>query len=274
MRKTKKIEPRRTGANAIRKKEQAKEKILTHVPRIKPGRFVLLAILLGVAGYHAVKFVKSGKIGAMIAPVVASGGIEIKGVVTLDSLTVINAAKDSNMTITPKAQKAALERVKNIPGVASASLGITLAKKTTFTIKERTPVALAVFNGSLYFMSSEGYIWPFKAGSYWDFPVLTGVTCKVSKKGIYRISDNDMKRYRSIMDTFKDEKEIRPVGFDFGNPDRISVRFNGIAPTIRFGNDPQNRLENMNGILEIVRRDDVEVRHYIDLSYKNVAFIR
>ncbi len=270
----KKIEPKRTGANASRKKEQNREKILTHVPRVKPGRLVLILIVVSAIGFYGYKFLKSGKIKTMIAPVIVSEGVVINGTVSIDSMTLVLAAKDTAMTISPKKQHAALKRVREVPGVISAHAGIPFSKVLTISIKERIPVAFVVFQGNLYFMSFDGYIWPFKAGGYWDFPVISGVSCRVSKSGIHRVSDNDLKRYNSIQSTFKKVKDFRPVGFDLSNPDRISVRFNGIEPTIRFGNSPENRLENMNGILEIVRRDDVEVRHYIDLSYKNVAFIR
>jgi len=270
----KNIEPKRTGANASRKKEQTRDKIRTHVPRVKSGRLIIILALVGFAGYKAVQFVRSGQIGMMISPMVKAEGVVISGISTLDSLLVATTAKDSAMSITPKSRNRSLKKVVDIPGVASARLGMPFSKTTEIVVKERIPVAFVVFRGSLYFMCAEGYIWPFKSGNYWDVPVLSGVTCSVLKNGVRRISDADMKRYQSILETFKDSKEIRPVGFDFSNPDRISVRINGITPTIRFGNEPTNRLENMNGILAIVRRDDVEVRHYIDLSYKNVAFIR
>jgi len=270
----KKSEPKRTGANAQRKREVHVTKIRTTVPHVKPGRLLLLLVVLGFAGYKVVEFAKSGKIGAMVAPMVASNGIVLKGVATIDTSVISSVLSDTGLTISPRSQKRVLNLVRELPGVASAQLGFSLSKQIVITIKERVPVAYVVFKGNLYFMSQDGFIWSFKPGSYWDFPVLSGVTCSVSKSGVRRVVEKDMNRYESILKTFENQKGIRPVGFDLSNPDRLSVRFNGIAPTIRFGNDPEKRLENMNGILEIVRRDDVDVRHYIDLSYKNVAFIR
>ncbi len=262
---------KRSGANAEIKRAEKRDQI----SRVKPGRYIVIIGLVLTAAYFSVKALKKVDFVSKIAPIIEVEGIDIIGIKQLDSIALADAAGiDSGMTLLSADRKELLAMIRSFPGIASASLGFPFSKRVKVTVVEREPIAFTIIDGRLYFMAEDGVIWPFTSGSYWEIPVLTGVGDTLCDDGVHRITERDLSRFSGIVNSFGSEKWNRPVCFDLSNRDRITVRFNGLVPLVRFSNNPENRMENMRGIIQKLRNDDVEVRHYIDLSYNNVAFFR
>ncbi len=262
---------KRVGANAELQKSQKSEKIAS----FKLGRWILIVVLVAVASKFGFDALKKIDIMSKVTPVIAVEKIEITGAKVLDSLSLAEAVGiDSGMTLFTADREAVEQRVMEYPGVASVKLGSRMSKKLKITITEREAVAMSVIDGSLYFMSSTGTLWPFTAGEYWDVPVLTGARDSIYDDGYRRVIERDLNRFIGIMRSFSVDQSHFPVAVNLENQDRISIRVTGFDAIVRFSNETTNRIENMRAIMEKLRRDDVEVRHYIDLSYKNVAFFR
>jgi len=262
---------KRVGANAELERSQKSEKIAS----FKLGRWIIIVVLIAVAGKFGFDAIKKFDIMSKITPVIAVEEIDIIGTNLLDSLSLADAVGiDSGMTLFSADREAVELRVMEFPGVESVQLGSRLSKKLKITIVERQPVAMSVIDGSLYFMSSGGTLWPFTAGEYWDVPVLTGAQDSIYEDGYRRVVERDLNRFTGIMRSFSTDQNHFPVAVNLENRDRISIRVTGFDAVVRFSNETTNRIENMRAIMEKLRRDDVEVRHYIDLSFKNVAFFR
>ncbi len=262
---------KRSGANAEKSRSKKREKI----SNAKPGRFVLLVVLIAVAGFYGSKGLKKLDLTSKVLPMIEVRSVEIIGANRLDSLSLVDAVGiDSGTTVLSADRADILSRLEEFPGIKSVKMGSRFSKKMKIKVVEREPVAFAIIDGSLYFMGEDGVIWPFTSGGYWEIPVVTGLNDMITEEGVRRIVDRDSSRFFGIVKSFKNELINRPVSFDLSNQDRITVRFNGLEPLVRFSNNPKNRIQNMRGILKKLRSDDVEVRHYIDLSYKNVAFFR
>ncbi len=55
----------------------------------------------------------------------------------------------------------------------------------------------------------------------------------------------------------------------------VTLQLNGLEPIVRVRRDAdENSVENIEKIIELLKKSDVVAREYIDLSYQNVAYIK
>ena len=261
----------RVGANGSKKREQRIEK----VTKLKLGRIFLIIFVLSALVIFAKKEIEKIDLMAKIAPAITIDSLEIKGCVALDPNVLKDyVALDSSVTILSSKREEIRDELELFAGVKSVKLGSPFSKVLTLTVFEREPIAFAIIDGSIKFVDSEGYLWPFTSGKYWEIPVITGVSDSVDERGIEILKSRDLSRFNKIYNSLENERVIKPIRFDFANRDKIVIQFNGLDYLVKFSNDPGNRITNMWGVIKRFQIDSVDVHHYIDLSYKNVAFYR
>lgn len=264
---------KRVGTNEAIKRQAKVEQI----SQKKPGRvIVLILILLGMA-YWGYKKIDINWFKGKVKPLVSVQGVKVEGCVEVDPAIITDAfSLDTLQTVTEVNTDSLKKIIESINGVASVEMKMGLSRQLEIKITEQVPVAYTVIEGVLYFTDVKGNLWPFKPGSYRDIPVIIGVHDSLTDMGVQCFVQEDLKRFKRVTGLFKNAGRLNAlITLDFSEQDMVKLTMKGIEPEVRIASYPEEFvLKNIDALFSYIQRNEIKVKEYIDLSYRDVAFIR
>lgn len=266
--------PKRKGANAQKKAAIKKSAIA----QVKVGRWLFLALLLFFGVGFLIRWYPTSSFSQKVTHHTVIKGVEVRGTKYLDSSKVVEAlGVDSTETLF-SFNKDSLETViAAMEGVKKVRIKRTFAKTLLVTVEEREHDKLCVVQGALYFSDTSGVLWPFIAGGYFPDPLIMGVRDTVDSLGVHRIIESDNNRLNKVVTAFSKVKSEgkRVVSYDVSSLDVVVLQWDGLIPEIRISTaDLHLAVANIETLLGLLERQELEATTYIDFSYKNIAFIR
>lgn len=264
---------KRKGANAENATNSGKKP-----SSIKIGRYLIIAVIITAFYKTGVTQLKKLKIVERISPAIELTGVEVSGFDHLDSALIVDVAGvDSGTTLLDAELSKIKERVLELGGVKDVSVKISFKKEVLIKVVEREPKAFVVLNGELYFTDETGAIWRFVTGSYREIPVVVGVDDSIGENKTHYLDRKSQISFNDLSANFNASAKSgnRVTLYDFSNPDMVTLQLNGLEPAVRVKRDVgKNTIENIEKIIELLKKSDVTAREYIDLSYNNVAYIK
>lgn len=267
------IVAKRVGTNEALQRQIKSEQI----SKKKPGRIILLILLLIGTLFYGYKKIDFNWIKGKVKPLVSVKGVKVEGCISVDSAIIADAfSLDMTQTVTEVNTDSLKKIIESINGIDKVEMQMGLSRELIIKVKEKVPVAYTIIEGSLYFTDRKGELWPFKPGSYRDIPVIVGVHDSLTEDGIQCLVKEDLKRFKRVTALFRNAGRLNSLlTLDFINRDMITLSMKGIGPKVRIASYPEEYvLKNIDALFSYIKRKELKVKEYIDLSYRDVAFIR
>lgn len=264
---------KRVGTNeALKRKEK-----INQISQKKPGRIIVLILLLLGSLYLGYKKIDFNWFKGQMKPLVSVKGVNVEGCVEVDPEIIVDAfSLDTTQTVTEVNVDSLKKIVESINGIDKVEMSMGFSRELQIKVTEQAPVAYTIIDGVLYFTDSMGALWPFKPGKYRDIPVIVGVHDSLTEMGIQCFVKEDLKRFKRVTRLFKDAGRLNSLlTLDFTNRDMVTLTMKGIVPKIRIASYPEEYvITNIDALFSYIQRNEIKVKKYIDLSYRDVAFIR
>lgn len=267
---------KRRGTNEELKRTQDQEKIVEK--KIVRKFFVLF--LLCALFYMLYRVAPFAMLTSRVTPLIQISAVTVSGNSYIDSSHIIAVTGiDTTSTFFSVSKDSVRTLVEAIPGIQRAKISRSIiTRKVKVRVTERTADYMAIIDGGVFFLDTDGYMWPFNPGKYWEIPVVTGLRDTTDEFGRRSIYPRELERLQRVYSSLTGRKKgvgNRVMALDLSSPDMVSARLNGVIPEVRLQNATLGHArENVDKIVEILKTSDVDARMYIDLSYQNVAFIR
>lgn len=264
---------KRVGTNEALKR---KEKMET-ITKKKPGRFILLILALLCTIYYGYKKIDFNWFKGKMKTFVSVKGVKVEGCIEVDPDIIVDAfSLDTTQVVTEVNVDSLKKIIESINGIDHVEMKMGLSRVLEIKVVEQVPVAYTVIGGALYFTDIKGQLWPFRPGKYRDIPVVIGVNDSLTEAGVQCFIKEDLKRFKRVTGLFKKAGKLDDLlTLDFKNRDMVALTMKGIEPEVRIASYPEEYvLKNIDALFSYLQRKDITVKKYIDLSYRDVAFIR
>lgn len=264
---------KRVGTNEALQRQVQSEQI----SKKKPGRVILLIALMIGSLYYGYKKIDINWFKGKVKPFVSVKGVNVEGCIDVDPAIIVDAfSLDTTQTVTEVNTDSLKKIIESINGVDNVEMKMGLSRVLHIKVTEKIPVAFAIIEGALYFTDAKGELWPFKPGAYRDIPVIIGVQDSLTENGTQCFIKEDLKRFKRVTGLFEEAGRLNSLlTLDFTERDMVTLSMKGIEPNIRIASYPEEYvIKNIDALFSYIKRKELKVKEYIDLSYRDVAFIR
>ena len=170
--------PKRIGANRRLKlkdrKRKAPKKVRGIVSRsVGCIKVLFFALCLGAAGFAGAR-----KASGFITTVdfLKVRTVEVHGIEQVDTAEVLSlAAIQPGISMLDIKRRDIGKRIQNNPWIAKVKVRRKIPHTIVIAVTERIPVAF-INLGSIYMTDKNGFLWPLKSHTYWNLPVISGLT--------------------------------------------------------------------------------------------------
>lgn len=268
---------KRIGANRRLKRKKKKQEEKAGIGNHVYGLIKVVCLLAGVA---ALGFVGAKKSVAYINNInfFKVENITIRGIEQIDTSEVLSlAAIEPGVSMINLKVSAIRKRIKMNPWVAKAHVRRRIPNTVVITIIEREPVAF-INMGSVYLVDRTGFLWPLKLNTYWNLPVVSGLTDTIVNGDKHRLNEEGLLRMNNFFKDISGTEESITLGvsqMDFSREGVICVKLGTSPTTVELGSISIKRnLKNLCEILRTIESNSEKMPRHINLCYNNIAFVR
>lgn len=203
--------------------------------------------------------------------------VRVAGVCQVDTADVVRLADISMGTpmISLKPREIR-HRIESNPWIEKAHVRRSIPGTIVVSVTEREPIAL-VNAGNVYLTDRSGLMWTLRSKTYWDLPMFTGLADTVLD-GRRSLTAEARARMNRFLDTYREQasKPVPRIGqVMFGEDGSIRVKLASVPILARLAEESlATGVRHLHRLVRMLETENNARIRYIDLCYRNMAFVR
>ncbi len=271
---------KRVGANQRLKRQDNRNNKKKNRPaflRRMFGLFKIISLVLILVGSGVFVVLKSKTIIDKVAiikvkKVLVKGNKEVK---TSDIKSL--AAIEQGVSLITLNVAGIKKRISSCPEVKTVKIKRRIPGTVIISIVERKPMAIANV-GLMYLFDNEGIMWPIKANTYWDLPIISGIKDTVINSKKHKVRKCEMDKINTFFTKVnKIDKSfaLDLSQIDFSDDDEVKVKFESKPTIVKLSRrNIQKNIYNLQKIFATIGNKEESMPKHIDLCFNNIAFVK